>query len=387
MAIEDPNLIRTASMLDEELEINDERLTGVAEPCVLNKIIGFHKYENIAHDKMHDIEEGVFHYDVCQALLRFHEDKSHKFKIGILNDRIKAFNFGPFCKNIPDMVTYNNLKNNHIQVTASESKSLLDNLMFLVGDLVDEGSDEWQIILLLKEISQIVSKNSIAPSDLDTIEYLVRHHNELYVKCYGATLKPKHHNLLHYRRDMIMYGPMKHYCSMRFESYHQNMKVANMDNKINLLLTIAIKNQIRQAKISLECFDIKDDFVGKSTRILISDFKNRFKDIDVTGLPNFLMIYNSFKINGREIKRNTVICVGLDEDNVPVLAEAQIFFKINNCVNVVVRSLNHEEFNFHLHAIRVTYSKFKVIIISEIVGDEISYVALGQDQKLYVNWR
>lgn len=380
-------LIRTPSSLQRELEIGDERLTGVKEQCELNKIIGFNKYVNIPKDKMHDIEEGIIHYDICQVLLKFHNDRSNPFNINILNERMKRFDFGPNVKNVPDVITLSNLKNNHLQMTASESKVLLDNIPFLIGDLVNKSCEEWDLILLLKEINQIISKNYFVPSDPDVVEYLVMCHHELYVKCFGTTLKPKHHNLLHYKRNMNMFGPMKHYSSMRFESYHQNLKAANMDSKVNLLISLSKKNQIRESNALFSSHILKDSFLGKPKLTKKCDLIQSYKNVDFHDLPDSLMVYRSFKKNGKEIHLKTVVCVGYDDNEIPILVEAQIFFELNNNFFMVGKSLIYQKYSFFLRAIRITYSDFCILPLQNIAVDEISSVAVAQDNQFYVNWR
>ncbi|KAI8117103.1 hypothetical protein CVS40_10939 [Lucilia cuprina] len=75
---------------------NDSKSTGIKGETILNKIPSFHFTENQVVDIMHDLFEGVFIYDMYQAILRLLDksksidlDDYHKFSLVTLNMRKK----------------------------------------------------------------------------------------------------------------------------------------------------------------------------------------------------------------------------------------------------------------------------------------------------------
>lgn len=92
MCIADPNLSRNSSSYDEDVAANNINSTGIKEVSVLNMINSFHVTTNFAVDIMHDLFEGVCHYDMCHIIN--HCIKSNYFSLKTLNTRKQMFNYG-----------------------------------------------------------------------------------------------------------------------------------------------------------------------------------------------------------------------------------------------------------------------------------------------------
>lgn len=52
----------------EDVEINDLKLTRISKESILNKIVSFHVTINYGVDMMHDILEGICHYNICHII-------------------------------------------------------------------------------------------------------------------------------------------------------------------------------------------------------------------------------------------------------------------------------------------------------------------------------
>lgn len=133
---------------------------GTKGACVFNQIPSFNKYENFPPDFTHDIDEGAVDYDVIPPLRKAIECKKNFLTLEILNTRLRNFNFGPNSSNIPDLITIENLRKGKFQMTAAERKNFLYAFPFLIGDLVDLTTEEWQPALVLKQIRLKISKHS-----------------------------------------------------------------------------------------------------------------------------------------------------------------------------------------------------------------------------------
>lgn len=125
---------------------------GVAELCVFNRIPSFHVVDNLAVDVMHDIMEGICHYDLCCAITYFTE-KMKFFSLDALNRRLKTFEYGEqYCKNIPPQISCSHLKKMRLKFSAAEMQTFVVNFPIMIGDLVPHEDEVWQFVLLLKEI-------------------------------------------------------------------------------------------------------------------------------------------------------------------------------------------------------------------------------------------
>lgn len=69
---------------------------------------------------MHDLLEGVCHYDLCKILHYFIMDAKN-FTLHILNSRKKMFPFGDMeIKYKGNCIQFSEIKNNHFRMTARE---------------------------------------------------------------------------------------------------------------------------------------------------------------------------------------------------------------------------------------------------------------------------
>jgi hypothetical protein len=69
--IEDMNLLRNEATNKQGIVIGNVSKTGIHESCVFNQIKTFNVWQNLSFDIMHDLLEGVFHYDLGLILKNF----------------------------------------------------------------------------------------------------------------------------------------------------------------------------------------------------------------------------------------------------------------------------------------------------------------------------
>ena len=113
-------------------------------------------------------------------------------------------------------------------------------------------------------------------SKLDELEHLIEKHNELYQNLFGDTLKPKHHNLIHYPRIIRYSGLPKFYWSFLFEAKHQELKSYSRvtSSRKNILLSIATKFQV-----AYQITKPRDDFLQFSHHDEISSVAENISDL------------------------------------------------------------------------------------------------------------
>lgn len=136
-------ILRTKDTYSADLKLNNKKLTGVVESCIFHTLSDFHVTENLSIDVMHDVLEGICQYDLGLILHSFTKvDKF--FTLDDLNHRIKAFKYGA-NRNKPPEILSNHIKQKRLMMSASEMQSLVRHLPLIIGHLVANGNDVWEL--------------------------------------------------------------------------------------------------------------------------------------------------------------------------------------------------------------------------------------------------
>lgn len=124
-------------------------------------------------------------------------------------------------------------------MSSSETLCFVRHLGLLIGKLVPEDLDIWNVWKLLREILDIVCSPSILFCEHIRLRIVI----EVHVK----SIKPKHHFLLHYSQVMEQSGPLVHIWSMKYEQFHRRSKLtSNVSGSFkNILQTLAHKSQLK----------------------------------------------------------------------------------------------------------------------------------------------
>ncbi|XP_063382362.1 uncharacterized protein LOC134668830 isoform X1 [Cydia fagiglandana] len=243
--------LRNKDNYTKDLISNDPTGTGVYGDSIFNTLPTYHVTENMAVDIMHDIFEGVCHYDICNMLLHY-VHRTKLFSLSTLNSRLSLFDYS--AKELDQKpateITIDNLKNKKLKMSASEMSCFVNILPFLIGDLVPEDDRVWNLFLNLLKIIDILLMSEIDCSTVEYLKYLITEHHEQYLEYFNDTLKPKHHFMIHYPHIIKRIGPLKHIWCMRFEAKHKQLKQTayNTSSKRNIPLTLMIKQQLNVAQ-------------------------------------------------------------------------------------------------------------------------------------------
>ena len=69
--VENRELMRTIDNYSDDVNTNNFMSTGIYGESVLNQINSFHVVTNYCVDIMHDIFEGICHYDMCHIIVYY----------------------------------------------------------------------------------------------------------------------------------------------------------------------------------------------------------------------------------------------------------------------------------------------------------------------------
>lgn len=251
---EQPNLRRTYENYETQILQKNPSETGIVEKCVFHKIPSFHVADNLSVDAMHDVMEGICHYDICNALLYFIEEKKY-FTLQTLNKRKKQFDYGELeIGNICQDISLNHIKKKHLRMSASEMLTFILYFPIMVGDLVPTDDRVWEFILILIEIIDTILLFELSAFDINAFKMNVEKHNQMYLNIFNDTLKPKFHILTHYPEVMESCGPVRKFWSFHFEAKHRSFKLYmhSVTSRRNVSVTIAKKYQFYFAHLLLE---------------------------------------------------------------------------------------------------------------------------------------
>ena len=122
----------------------------------------------------------------------------------------------------------------------------------MIGDLIPEDSEHWQLYIYLRKIMGILTSPKLDKAQIETLKELIHDHNVLYVKIIGP-LKPKMHLLTHYIRIIQLIGPIIHFSTLKFERQNKKLKevASGTTSNLNLPLTIMTRIQLQF------CYNVK----------------------------------------------------------------------------------------------------------------------------------
>lgn len=241
--IEYSKSLRTRQNYESDLQLADPSQTGIKNNCVFNKIPSFHLVCNVYFDVMHDLWEGVCLYGLQHCLHYFITIKKY-FSLDDLNRRKNLFVFGKLnSSNIPNDIKELNFAKNKLRMTASEVKTFVTFIPLIIGDKIPTNDEVWLYFCNLLKICHILMLRQVNASLIHILRNLVSNHHEQYQHLFNDTLKPKHHNLVHYSSFILSSGTPRHQWAMRGEAKHKEAKqyCRSNNNKLNLCKSLGIK--------------------------------------------------------------------------------------------------------------------------------------------------
>eukprot|EP00102_Acyrthosiphon_pisum_P013497 XP_008183097.1 PREDICTED: uncharacterized protein LOC103309442 [Acyrthosiphon pisum] len=228
--------------------------TGIYKESLLNRVTHFHVTQNFCIDIMHDLYEGICHYDICHILTHF-IDTTKLFSLETLNNRKMNFNYGPIeVGNISPPIKIVHLKKRHLKMSAREVMTFVHFLPLMIGDLIPENDEFWTLFLILLQIIDILLSYTFTDNAISHLKQLISQHNSMYVTLFNDSLKPKHHFLVHYPTIIKHSGPPRHYWCFRYEAKHKELKMYARvtTSRKNITLTLAKKYQLKFAQNLME---------------------------------------------------------------------------------------------------------------------------------------
>lgn len=304
MTTENVSKIRTVNSYDDQIarlkacpELDLKETKGIKKNCFFNELKNFHVCQNISGDIMHDIFEGLIPY-FLKNFIKYCMDK----KICNENDiirRVRDFNYGTLnSKNKPSRLR---VGKKHLGQNATQYRCIMLHLPFIFFDKQEPLKDVWPVMESLLHIMRILFSYEISESDLEFLNRCVQKHLSGMINVFEITLKPKHHNLLHYARIVRTMGPVRYSWMMKYEAKHKFFTdIAKTTNNFqNITKTLA---ETHQAYICTRIDSFEDRIEpSKKKHLIVRDMQYNIyrsfinnQQIDV----NNSYALNFIKVNG-----------------------------------------------------------------------------------------
>jgi len=350
---EDSLLLRNHTNYLEDIERNDFKETGIYKNSILNNIASFHVVKNYSIDIMHDIFEGICHYNMCH-IINYYIGVANFFTLDILNFRKQHFNYGCIeFGNISPPIQMSHLKKFHLKMSAREMMTFVYYFSLMVGDLVPEDDEVWKFFLIFLEIIEILLSGQFTQSIVFHLKILIKKHNSDYIILFKDTLKPKHHLLIHYPMIILNSGPPRNFWCFRYESKHKEMKIYAhaITSRKNISLTLAKKFQYKFINnILLNSFG-NIEYEVKSKHNINSRNNELIQRNLGLSLDDF-NCYSQIKLKGTTYKVGYFVTKFIDELCLFEILDI-LLIKKNCSFKFIVSQLQIHNYNSHLRAYQV----------------------------------
>lgn len=236
----------------------------------------------------------------------------------------------------------------------------------IVGDLVPESSDVWEMLLLLIDIYKIASAPYTSKSGTFVLKALIRDHHQLYLDLFGKRLLPKHHFIIHYPSLIRILGPLGQYSTMRKEGKHKVLKrwARACNNYQNIAQTVVKRHQEQQSYVfllgkPLTCdTEVKDEVPLEFSSLARSSIVSACAEGEIDDSTS---VASSVQIHSYEFKAQCMVLTGWNDDG-PEFAQLEHIFIMKGSVHFLLQPWKTLYHNRHLQAYAIKTSETSQIV-------------------------
>lgn len=355
-------LLRNYENYLEDISTNDFKLTGIYQEPIFNQLNVFHATTNYSIDIMHDIFEGICHYNMCH-IIKYYTENVKIFSLHTLNLRKQNFNYGSIeVGNASPLIKSIHIQKFHLKMTAREMMTFVHFFSLMIGDLIPKDDPVWAFFKNFLEIIDILLSNQIKENTINHLKELIKHHNLNYVLLFQDTLKPKHHILLHYPLIIKKSGPPKHFWCFRYEAKHKDLKAyaRNISSRKNIALSLAKKCQYKYAYNIMNYKNNKNNIELENRHKITSNHTTFLERIYGFSFDTNLCSYSQIDYKGTTYKTGYFLTNLIDE--VCLYEILEIVINLNHLnVTLIVNQIEIDCYCPHLKAYKVNKDKNAIL--------------------------
>lgn len=384
LSVEQKAMMRTVENYKCDIDYQDPTKTGIMKDSCFNKIPSFHVVENFCVDAMHDICEGILHYDLCQIILYLLQDMHYLTSLSILNQRKQTFDYGSTeIGNFSGEIKLSHLKSKHLKMSAREMLTFAMYLPLMIGDLVPAEDEIWQFLIILIDIIDLILCFEVTDDLVLTLQRKIKIHNNQYVKLFKDTLKPKFHFLTHYPTVLKNSGPVRNFWCFKFEAKHKSFKAYahSITSRKNICLTLAKKFQLKFANDILHSKNNPTEYQIDEKRKCNTAFLNIIVKKLKLNESNNISCFNQITFKG--IKYNVGLYVSTCFWDYKIYLIKTIF-RIENKVYLFCQQLTEINFNSHFSAFEIhaeAFGEYRIIKFKDLLGPPLTIINTHKGKK------
>ena len=173
----------------------------------------------ILHDPMHVLLEGIDRLELRRLLVYLIQEKKY-FSLAYLNSVIYNFNYtSSEAKDTPQRIESKDFHpGSNLHQSAASMKNLIVLLPFMVGHMVPDDNQHWLNFIRLQQINLLCFSPVASERTYNSLVQLIGDHHKCFVILYPEqSFTPKLHYLIHFPKQLQMFGPLRLHSCMRME--------------------------------------------------------------------------------------------------------------------------------------------------------------------------
>ena len=289
---------------------------GVKRGCPFSENLRhFHVVNGFPPDILHDFLEGIVPAELALCLQDF--VTKQYISLDSLNKAIKQFPYTFADKaDKPQIIAKIHISKRTIGGNGHENWSLLRLLPLMIGHNIPEGDQAWEILMILKDIVEMVVSSHFTDELIHFLECKISEHRELLQQTFPTyKLRPKHHFIEHYPQMIKIFGPLVDVWTMRFEGKHSFFKkvVHETRNFKNLQKTLAVRHQKMMAfHLDSSSFFKPHLEIDKVRSVMITSFPENVQNSlrQYNTKQSTVLVASSASVDGVKYCADMIISVG-----------------------------------------------------------------------------
>ena len=215
---------------------------GIKRGSIFSELTNFHCTQGLPSDVAHDMFEGVIKRMMTQLVK--HCIKQKYVTLSDINERISCLKYTGVDKPEPIQT--------HLEVKQTFLKMgcLFRLFPFMICDKVPQEDEVWQLYLCLSTLSEYIFAPVLQPYQVEIMRELIVEYDQMKSRLLPDLLRtPKDHYLLHYADQFVLFGPLGHLWTVRFEAKHQYFcRVSKLNRCMkNICKSMAKRHQYKDA--------------------------------------------------------------------------------------------------------------------------------------------
>ena len=375
---------------------------GVNDRSCLCAIPGFDVTKCLLQDPMHVILEGCLPY-VLALFLQQQIFVDKVFTLKALNSFLQAGStYKPEKGQGLAIIEKKHIKDEHIKQKASSMLTIAYMLPFFLGLFLDEDDARYNNLLCMIRITCTCFKPVVDATCAGVLGEEIAEFLKSFCEIYGPTkVKPKMHFMVHFPKQMLEFGPLRHHSTMRAEAKHGYFKDHRWLNFNNLPLSLLKRHQLSLAHALTDSQgNIVQNFLQENSLsarlttgrpVKVGDMADGLREwlmnIFQLSRDTVLQEFESFNWRGRHYDNNCLLLLSECQVNGPCYGKIEKVYTLDSCCYALISSVVTQEFcaRFNAYRIETQVDSLQVVDLAKLAMSWAFPINAVKDEKYVVS--